>query len=731
MRTIRVADPSEWVTRRVPQPPQRRRSRRADWAATVPIILLVPALLLPFAPTAAASPFITVSPASIAPGGTVTVRGDGFARGNTGSVVLDDALSLDSYRVTGRGSFKVRVRMPTQLSPGGHTMAAVEAGATIASATVTVAAAQPSPTPTPKPTPTPAPAPTPAPTPIPTPAPTLAPTPTPTPVPTPSPSPTAAPVAPPTVGTGWSLVLDDRFDGTAPAAWWFPYDGPYGSGQRNCAVPSHDVVSGGILSLVMRYEPTGKCGPGWYTGGMSLSGFSSVDQQVTVRFRVVRAGVTGHRVIPMRWPDLDSSWPAAGEEDYCEGDPLTGCSTYLHYGAANNQVAHAYTVDLSQWHTMRFQRLDHVVTAFIDDLTTPAWSYAGSSTTLPDTLKHVVLQQECQLSACPSGTSGTETIEIDWLTVANPVAGATPTPSPTLTPAPTPGQGAATVIVAVGDIHGEGSDADAVATNNLVNAINPAAVLGLGDYQYSAGTCANFLTSGRYSSDWGAQQRRMYATFGATHDYANSSMGSRADLYMSGLCPGQTNGASAGALAAGGVQDPFEPYSFDVGGWHIVQLPSTCFRYSNPNCTVASIDAWLQADLAAHPAMCTIAITHEPYWSSPTTGHDRTTTIRPWVETLYGNGVELILSGHQHLYERFVPQDPNDNVDTARGITQIIAGTGGIGFYGRTGTAPNSVAYHASTFGVLKITLRASSADVAFSPIAGSSWTDSATVPCH
>jgi hypothetical protein len=306
----------------------------------------------------------------------------------------------------------------------------------------------------------------------------------------------------------------------------------------------------------------------------------------------------------------------------------------------------------------------------------------------------------------------------------------TPTPTPTPTPAPTPAPGSATVLAAVGDIHGDGSDGDAVATNAVVNGLNPAAVLGLGDFQYTYGTCATFMASGRYNSDWGAQNSRMYGTLGATHDYNGTETSSRADLYLSGRCAGQTT-VSAGARTAGGTQDWYTPYSFDVGGWHIVQLPSTCARYSGTTCSVASVNTWLANDLAAHPAACTLAFTHEPYWSSPTSQHGRTTAIKPWIQTLYNAGVELLLSGHQHMYERFAPQDPNDNVDAARGITEIIAGTGGIGFYGRTGTAVNSLASQASTFGVLKITLRASSADVVFSPVAGSSWTDAVSVPCH
>jgi hypothetical protein len=69
----------------------------------------------------------------------------------------------------------------------------------------------------------------------------------------------------------------------------------------------------------------------------------------------------------------------------------------------------------SQWHTVQFTRRNHTVTAVIDGQT--VWTYAGTSTTLPDTMKHVVLQQECRASGCPSGT---EDIEVDWIRVDMP-----------------------------------------------------------------------------------------------------------------------------------------------------------------------------------------------------------------------------------------------------------------------------------------------------------------------
>jgi hypothetical protein len=225
----------------------------------------------------------------------------------------------------------------------------------------------------------------------------------------------------PAAAAGWVNVVNDQFSSGGVPAHWSRYDGPYGSAPHNCATPSHVSVSSGSMHLLMRHEAGGRCGAGWYTAGMMLDrAFASVDQRVTVRFRVVSGGVSGHHIIPMRFPP-GARWPQGGEEDYCEGGGSSGCHTFLHYGdKASTQVLHRHAFDLSQWHTVRFERRNHVVKAYIDDLRTPVWTYRGSSRTLPDTKKQVVLQQECRPSGCPAGTTGTEDIQIDWITVDNP-----------------------------------------------------------------------------------------------------------------------------------------------------------------------------------------------------------------------------------------------------------------------------------------------------------------------
>jgi hypothetical protein len=280
--------------------------------------------------------------------------------------------------------------------------------------------------------------------------------------------------------------------------------------------------------------------------------------------------------------------------------------------------------------------------------------------------------------------------------------------------------------VAVGDIHGEGNDADSVATSNLISSIDPAAILGLGDYQYATGSCSNFMTSGRYHTDWGRHQPKMYPTFGPTHDYDNGS--ANAAGYFNGTCSGQSV-KSAGAVLSGGSQDWNEPYSFNLGNWHIVQLPSVCYRFAS-QCDTAAISTWLNNDLTADAHTCQLAYWHEPYWTSPSSVHSRATALKAWTQILYNNAVDVVLNGHQHFYERFYPQNMSDVRDDAKGIAAITVGTGGIGFYSRTSTAPNAAAYNSGTFGVLKLSLSASGYARQFMPTSGT-FSDTGSAVCH
>ena len=91
----------------------------------------------------------------------------------------------------------------------------------------------------------------------------------------------------------------------------------------------------------------------------------------------------------------------------------------------------------------------------------------------------------------------------------------------------------------------------------------------------------------------------------------------------------------------------------------------------------------------------------------------------------------MVLNGHDHLYERFAPQTPSGAKDPERGIREFVVGTGGAEHYGIKTVHPNSEVRNTATFGVLKLTLHASSYDWKFVPEAGKSFTDSGTTSCH
>ncbi|HEX7347606.1 MAG TPA: hypothetical protein VF253_12505, partial [Candidatus Limnocylindrales bacterium] len=182
--------------------------------------------------------------------------------------------------------------------------------------------------------------------------------------------------------------------------------------------------------------------------------------------------------------------------------------------------------------------------------------------------------------------------------------------------------------------------------------------------------------------------------------------------------------------------DPAEGwYSFDVSGWHVVVLNSNCSILGNgtasAGCGANSPQiAWLRSDLAASSASCTVAIFHHPRFTSRRTTPDGPFATM-WTE-LYNAGVEIVINGHQHLYERFAPQTGAGTADASFGIREFVVGTGGTGLntFGSFVMA-NSEVRRDDTHGVLKLTLHATSYDWEFVPVAGKTFTDSGFGTCH
>ncbi len=137
-------------------------------------------------------------------------------------------------------------------------------------------------------------------------------------------------------------------------------------------------------------------------------------------------------------------------------------------------------------------------------------------------------------------------------------------------------------------------------------------------------------------------------------------------------------------------------------------------------------------DLAANTKQCTLASWHQPkYYSWATDGTVDFPSRKILWDDLYAANADLVLNGHKHQYERFAPQTPTGVSDPARGIREIIVGTGGESSVTPTNLiAPNSEV-RAATFGVLKLTLSPGAYSWKFIPMSGLTFTDSGSGTCH
>jgi hypothetical protein len=246
------------------------------------------------------------------------------------------------------------------------------------------------------------------------------------------------------------------------------------------------------------------------------------------------------------------------------------------------------------------------------------------------------------------------------------------------------------------------------AVSDLLLRDAPAAVLTLGDNQYESAATSAFAAS--FGPSWGRLKAITHPAIG-NHEYGTS----QAAGYFSYFGP------AAGPPGRG-------YYSYDVGAWHLISLNSNCAPAGGCNAGSPQ-EAWLKADLAAHPKACTLAYWHHPRFSSGEHG-DQTQT-QALLNDLYAARADVVLNGHDHDYERFAPQTPTGAADPAGGIREFVVGTGGKNHYAIHGTQPNSEVHDNTTFGVLELRLHPASYDWRFMPEAGRTFTDAGSQSCH
>jgi 3',5'-cyclic AMP phosphodiesterase CpdA len=261
-------------------------------------------------------------------------------------------------------------------------------------------------------------------------------------------------------------------------------------------------------------------------------------------------------------------------------------------------------------------------------------------------------------------------------------------------------------LIAVGDIASCAGTADE-ATAGVVARI-PGTIAALGDLAYDRGTAEEYAHC--YDPAWGRFKSRTRPSPG-NHEYGTAGATPYYDYF----------GARAGPRGAG-------YYSYNLGAWHIAVLNSNCGPAGG--CAAGSPqERWLRDDLRRDRALCTLAYWHHARFSSGLHGNDPTVT--PLWRALYDAHADVVLSGHDHIYERFQPQNPAGRLEPTRGIREFVVGTGGRSLYPIVALRPNSVVHQNDTYGVLRLTLARGRYTFRFVRAAGGTFTDSGTARCR
>jgi PKD repeat protein len=243
-------------------------------------------------------------------------------------------------------------------------------------------------------------------------------------------------------------------------------------------------------------------------------------------------------------------------------------------------------------------------------------------------------------------------------------------------------------------------------TAQLLDAI-PGTVFTLGDNAFPDGSTADYTNC--YQPTWGRHKLRTRPVVG-NHEYQTPGA---ADYY--------TYFGSAAGPAGKGF------YTYTLGAWRIIVLNDQI-----PFDVGSEQYDWLGTVLNSMTERCSIAMWHIPLMLSSNTANyiDNPTRKVIW-DRLYEAGVDLVLNGHQHQYERFAPATSAEVADNVYGIRQINVGTGG------ESIALPTVAIHplsqvrAAPYGVIKMTLNQNDYAWQFIPIAGQTFTDTGTGTCH
>lgn len=250
---------------------------------------------------------------------------------------------------------------------------------------------------------------------------------------------------------------------------------------------------------------------------------------------------------------------------------------------------------------------------------------------------------------------------------------------------PVPGTATDTRIWVVGDC-GRGSQFQRDVRDAYyawTGARAPDLCLMLGDNAYNSGTDAEYQTG--FFGIYPAMFRKMplWSTLG-NHDANNGSTSPTANFPCFDMFTFPIAGECGGA--ASGTERYF---SFDYGNIHIINLDSQTSSRSTieVNGSDGPMAAWLRNDLASTTKTWIIAIFHHPPYSKGSHDSDTETQLiemrNNFGRILEPGGVDMVLVGHSHCYERSMLVD--GHYGTSGTLTDAMKKNAGSGRPGGTG----------------------------------------------
>jgi tartrate-resistant acid phosphatase type 5 len=234
----------------------------------------------------------------------------------------------------------------------------------------------------------------------------------------------------------------------------------------------------------------------------------------------------------------------------------------------------------------------------------------------------------------------------------------------------------ASVIAVIGDF-GSGTPAERQVAN-LVARVRPTTIVTTGDNVY---TSAGYPTLvGDYYGRW--VTRRQFLPSTGNHDYAQGI--ARFDAYFGAITGGRVYAAVRGDVAF-----------FVLDSQGALSSPASLSRQR----------AWLRSAMRGSAARWKVVVLHHPPYSSGT-AHGSSPQFR-WPFAAWG--ADLVLSGHEHSYERLL----------TGGVTYVVDGSGGKDLYALGSPLPGSRARDDVDYGALFLTPGATTLTGEFRAVSG------------